>query len=80
MIYEVERTRPEINPDAEFIIVRTTGIGLEVLTWLEKTFGPSTDDKHSRWFLIHRSIFFRHEKDYVWFQLRWSSRAVYRKA
>lgn len=77
MIYEVERSRPEKNPDTEFIIVRTTGIGSDVIQWLIKNFGH-TDD--GRWFIIHRSIFFRYEKDYVWFCLRWGSRAVYRRA
>ena len=71
MIYEVERSRPEMNPDTEFIIVRTTGISIEAFTWLEKTFGPSTSEKGARWFIIARSIFFRHEQDYIWFRLRW---------
>lgn len=80
MIYEVGRSRPELDSKTEFTIVRTTGIGPEVLEWLEKTFGASTTEKDARWFIINRNIFFRHEKDYVWFQLRWGSRAIYRRA
>ena len=81
MIYEVERSRPKKKPDTEFIIVRTTGIGPEVVDWLNKNFGPSEpSDINARWFIVVRSIFFRHEKDYVWFQLRWGSRPVYRRA
>lgn len=68
MIYEVERSRPTLRPDVEFIIVRTTGISEEVLHWLIKSFGH-TDE--GRWFIIVRSIFFRHEKDYIWFRLKW---------
>ena len=79
MIYEVERSRPEMNPNTEFIIVRTTGIGPEVLEWLNKNFGPDNVEG-SRWFIVVRSIFFRYEKDYVWFCLRWGNRPIYRRA
>lgn len=83
MIYEVERTRPSLNPETEFIIVRTTDINIEMYQWLEKTFGPEQAEKGARWFLINKSIFFRHEKDFLWFSLRWFSKnntPCYRRA
>ena len=70
MIYEVERSRPAKKPDVEFILVRTTGVSPEAYAWLEKNFG-SEKVEHPRWFMIVRTIFFRHEQDYIWFRLRW---------
>ena len=70
MIYEVERSRPELRPDVEFIIVRTTGVSREAYAWLHDNFGDDRAD-HPRWFIVAASIFFRHEQDYTWFRLRW---------
>lgn len=77
MIYKSEKAIPGNDPTVEFNIVHTTGIGPDVLAWLIETFGHTHE---GRWFIINRSIYFKFEKDYVWFQLRWSNRAVYRRA
>ena len=48
---------------------------VEVMNWCHEQFGPH--DKHpdawSRWSDMHNGgIFFRDEKDYSWYVLRWS--------
>ena len=47
----------------------------EVREWCVEQFGPEprNHDAWSRWYhKNHNRIFFRDEKDYVWFMLRWS--------
>lgn len=48
----------------------------EVLEWCTEQFGPRprVSDAWSRWFDNHGDrIFFRDEKDYVWFCMRWGA-------
>ena len=59
---------PGNNPSVEFNVVHTTGIGPEVVEWLIKSFGH-TDE--GRWFIINRSIYFKYERDYIWFSLQY---------
>jgi hypothetical protein len=58
----------EFGP-ADYLKVR------EVREWCVEQFGPEprNHDAWSRWYhKNHNRIFFRDEKDYVWFMLRWS--------
>ena len=59
---------PENNPSVEFNVVHTTGIGPEVVEWLINTFGHA---HKKRWFIVGRAIYFRYERDWMWFELRW---------
>lgn len=67
-ILEHDKSVPRNNPTIEFNIVHTTGIGPEVVEWLISTFGNPNE---GRWFIINRSIYFKHERDYIWFRLKW---------
>jgi hypothetical protein len=69
MVIDRQVAVPENNPPVEFNIVHTTGISEEVLHWLIDTFGHT--DK-GRWFIVNRSIYFKNERDWMWFELRWS--------
>ena len=60
---------PGNDPSVEFNVVHTTGIGPEVVEWLTKTFGPT---REKRWFIVGRAIYFRYERDWIWFELTWS--------
>ncbi len=68
-ILKNETSIPKNNPTVEFNIVHTTGINEEVLHWLISTFGH-TDE--GRWFIINRSIYFKNERDWIWFELKWT--------
>jgi len=68
-VLEHEKSIPGLAPTVEFNIVHTTGIGEDVLHWLINTFGH-TDE--GRWFIINRSIYFKYERDYLWFSLKWA--------
>ena len=68
MILEHEKEIPELNPTVEFNILHTTGISEEVHRWLIKSFGSSNT---GRWFIINRSIYFKYERDYIWFRLQY---------
>lgn len=63
-----EKVKPGMQPEVEFNIVHTTGISEEVFQWLVTHLGPSLK---GRWFIINRSIYFKHERDYIWFSLAW---------
>jgi len=54
-ILEREKEIPGLNPTVEFNIVHTT-------------FGSSNK---GRWFIINRSIYFKYERDYLWFRLQY---------
>ena len=69
MILEHETSIPEQIPTMEFNIVHTMGISEEVCQWLIKSFGH-TDE--GRWFIINRAIYFKYERDYIWFSLQYS--------
>jgi hypothetical protein len=64
-----DKSIPGLKPEIEFNIVHTWGVSDEVFLWLTKTFEPS--DK-GRWFIINRSIYFKYERDYIWFSLHYS--------
>ena len=68
IVMEHEKSIPELNPTVEFNIVHTTGIGPEVVVWLIKSFGHTNE---GRWFIINRSIYFKYERDYIWFRLQY---------
>jgi hypothetical protein len=38
-----------------------------VLQWLVTTYGPSG----KRWFYLNHCVFFKNNKDLIWFELRW---------
>lgn len=40
-----------------------------ILQWCEDTFGPC--EKDSAWTRLYDTIYFKTEKDYEWFLLRW---------
>jgi hypothetical protein len=54
----------------EYNVIHTTGIGENVVQWLIKTFGHTNE---GRWFIVNRSIYFKYERDYLWFELRWAA-------
>jgi hypothetical protein len=68
IVTENEKSIPENNPSVEFNIVHTTGIGTEVVSWLINAFGHTNE---GRWFIINRSIYFKYERDYLWFRLQY---------
>ncbi len=69
-IVEHETSIPGNNPTVEYNIIHTTGIGEDVVQWLIKTFGHTNE---GRWFIVNRSIYFKYERDYIWFELKWSA-------
>ena len=68
IVMENEKSIPELNPSVEFNIIHTTGISEEVVSWLIKSFGHTNE---GRWFIINRSIYFKYERDYLWFRLQY---------
>jgi hypothetical protein len=68
IVLEHEKEIPGLDPTVEFNILHTTGISEEVHQWLIKTFGSSNK---GRWFIINRSIYFKYERDYLWFRLQY---------
>lgn len=68
IVMENEKEIPELNPTVEFNIIHTTGISEEVVSWLIKSFGHTNE---GRWFIINRSIYFKYERDYLWFRLQY---------
>ena len=46
----------------------------EVLAWCEEQFGqrPAVSDAWTRWYHGMGILYFRDERDYIWFTLRWS--------
>ena len=68
IVMENEKSIPKLDPSAEFNIIHTTGIGEEVVSWLIKSFGHTNE---GRWFIINRSIYFKYERDYLWFRLQY---------
>lgn len=71
-ILDHELAIPGNNPSVEFNVVHTTGIGSDVIEWLAETFGHETVNEPIRWFIVGRSIYFRYERDWMWFELKWS--------
>jgi hypothetical protein len=53
--------------DLEYECVQVDKLPSYVLQWLHETYGPSGD----RWFYVNNSIFFKNNKDCIWFELRW---------
>jgi hypothetical protein len=45
--------------------VEVAKVTKEMTNWLQITFGPMGD----RWFQHNKRIYFKHEKDWMWFEL-----------
>lgn len=45
-----------------------------ILAWCDEQFGPagSTNNVWTRWSMSYSNIRFRHEKDYIFFMLKWA--------
>jgi len=50
----------------EYHCVEVNNIPTHILVWLVETFGPAGD----RWWNVNNKIYFREEKDWMWFELR----------
>jgi hypothetical protein len=48
-------------------VVELENITLELIEFLNKTFGPPSP----RWWISNYRVYFRDQKDYIWFELRW---------
>ena len=51
--------------DREYHVVEVNSTA-PIYTWLVETFGPAGQ----RWFSTNNKIYFRDEKDWMWFELR----------
>jgi hypothetical protein len=51
--------------DHEYHVVEVNSTA-PIYTWLVETFGPAGQ----RWFSTNNKIYFRDEKDWMWFELR----------
>lgn len=49
----------------EYHVVEVGFVPTSVIVWMTETFGPSG----SRWFYRNSKIYFRDEKDWMWFEL-----------
>jgi len=56
---------PHLIPDHTYDVVEVEQITTELIDYLNKTFGPPGP----RWWISHYKIYFRDERDYVWFEL-----------
>jgi len=52
--------------DHDYHVVEVNDVGI-VYEWLVETFGPAG----KRWFTTSTKIYFKDEKDWMWFELRW---------
>jgi hypothetical protein len=50
----------------EYHCVEVNTVPTNILVWLVETFGPAGD----RWWHVNNKIYFREEKDWMWFELR----------
>lgn len=51
--------------DHEYHVVEVNDVNI-IYSWLVETFGPAG----KRWFSSNTKIYFRDEKDWMWFELR----------
>ena len=49
----------------EYNCIEVDHVSASTLVWLVETFGPAG----KRWFHYNNKIYFRNEKDYMWFEL-----------
>jgi hypothetical protein len=49
----------------EYHVVEVTGVPADIYNWLTDTFGQAGP----RWFYRNNKIYFRDEKDWMWFEL-----------
>lgn len=61
---------PNVEVDHEYSVIEIDGDprGMaNAYNWCIDTFGPPGN----RWFRLNRKLYFKHEKDYFWFEMRW---------
>jgi hypothetical protein len=49
----------------EYTVVEVTGVPADIYNWLTDKFGPAG----TRWFYHGHKIYFRDERDWMWFEL-----------
>ena len=52
--------------DHEYHCVEVDQVTTGVIVWMVETFGPAG----SRWWHMNNKIYFRDERDWIWFELR----------
>lgn len=52
----------------QYDVIEVEGNIAPAIEWCTKTFGPPGSD---RWFISNDRFYFKHEKDALWFELRW---------
>jgi hypothetical protein len=57
-----------IEADHEYYIIELEKITLDLVEWLNSSFGPPT----GRWWLSNYRIYFRDKRDHLMCVLRWS--------
>jgi hypothetical protein len=57
----------DLELDHTYDVVELESITLELIDWLNTSFGPPGP----RWWISNYKVYFRDEKDYVWFEMRW---------
>jgi hypothetical protein len=57
-----------VEADYEYHVVELHSITHEVISWLNKQFGPPT----GRWWISHYKVYFKDERDHLMFLLRWA--------
>ena len=50
----------------EYHVVELGSMPSNLREWLAENFGPYGE----RWFINHNKIYFRNERDYIWFELK----------
>ena len=56
----------EIVANCEYHCVHVDTVSTSLLVWMVETFGPAG----KRWWHYNNKIYFRDEKDWMWFELR----------
>ncbi len=57
----------DLELDHTYDVVELESITLDLIEWLNKSFGPPG----ARWWISNYKVYFRDERDYVWFEMRW---------
>lgn len=55
-----------VELEHEYHVVELSTMPSNLFEWMEENFGPSGQ----RWFIRHNKIYFKHERDYFWFELK----------
>ena len=53
--------------DHTYDVVEVDKVTPDLFEWLNKSFGPPGP----RWWFSNYKIYFRDERDWIWFELRW---------